>query len=81
MSVVGLSRQSSSVRGAAWGVFNALQLAFTLLWTAGWICLASLVRLVTRGRHWPLRMASRRLSLRMIWCGLRRRDILGVLQC
>jgi 1-acyl-sn-glycerol-3-phosphate acyltransferase len=59
MSVVGLSRPSSSARAAAWGAFNALQLAFTLLWTAGWIGLASLVRLATRGRHWPLRMASR----------------------
>ncbi|HET6435214.1 MAG TPA: lysophospholipid acyltransferase family protein [Xanthomonadaceae bacterium] len=32
---------------------------FTLAWTAGWISLASLVRLVTRGQRWPLRMASR----------------------
>jgi 1-acyl-sn-glycerol-3-phosphate acyltransferase len=32
---------------------------FTLAWTAGWISLASLVRLLTRGQRWPLRMASR----------------------
>jgi 1-acyl-sn-glycerol-3-phosphate acyltransferase len=43
----------------AWLLFNALQLLFTLLWTAGWICLALLVRVLTGGRHWPLRMASR----------------------
>jgi 1-acyl-sn-glycerol-3-phosphate acyltransferase len=43
----------------AWALFNALQLLFTLLWTAGWICLALLVRVFTGGRHWPLRMASR----------------------
>jgi len=43
----------------AWALFNALQLLFTLLWTAGWICLALLVRVLTGGRHWPLRMASR----------------------
>jgi 1-acyl-sn-glycerol-3-phosphate acyltransferase len=42
----------------AWALCNALQLLFTLLWTAGWICLALLVRLLTGGRHWPLRMAS-----------------------
>lgn len=59
MSVVGLPGRSLSLRGFAWTAFNAAQLAFTLLWTAGWICLASLVRLATRGRHWPLRMASR----------------------
>jgi len=43
----------------AWALFNALQLLFTLLWTAGWICLALVVRLLTGGQHWPLRMASR----------------------
>jgi 1-acyl-sn-glycerol-3-phosphate acyltransferase len=42
-----------------WACFNALQLVFTLLWTAGWICLALLVRVLTGGRHWPLRMAAR----------------------
>lgn len=43
----------------AWALFNALQLLFTLVWTAGWICLALVVRLLTGGRHWPLRMAAR----------------------
>ena len=43
----------------AWPLFNALQLLFTVFWTAGWICLALLVRMLTGGRHWPLRMASR----------------------
>jgi 1-acyl-sn-glycerol-3-phosphate acyltransferase len=42
-----------------WAVLNALQLVFTLAWTAGGICAAALVRLLTGGQHWPLRMASR----------------------
>jgi hypothetical protein len=42
-----------------WALLNALQLLFTLLWTAGWICLALVVHLLTGGRHWSLRMASR----------------------
>lgn len=41
-----------------WFVLNLLQLAFTLAWTAGWICLALLVYALLRDRHWPLRMAS-----------------------
>lgn len=44
------------MRRLAWALFNTLQLLFTLLWTAGWICLALLVRLLSGGRHWPLRM-------------------------
>lgn len=36
-----------------------MQLVFTLAWTAGLICLASLVRVATRSQHWPLRMAAR----------------------
>lgn len=59
MSVVGLPRRSLSVRRLAWRAFNAAQLVFTLLWTTSWICAASLVRLVTGHRHWPLRMAAR----------------------
>lgn len=43
----------------AWAALNALQLVFTLLWTAGWICAALLVLLVTRRRALPLRMAAR----------------------
>jgi 1-acyl-sn-glycerol-3-phosphate acyltransferase len=48
-----------SVSRMAWAVFNALQLVFTLLWTAGWICLALLVLLLARRRNLPLRMAAR----------------------
>lgn len=59
MSVVGLPRRSLSVRRLAWRAFNAGQLVFTVSWTASWICAASLVRLATGHRHWPLRMASR----------------------
>lgn len=43
----------------SWAAFNALQLVFTLAWTAGWILLALLVLLVSRRRRLPLRMAAR----------------------
>ena len=43
-----------------WALLNALQCAFTLLWTAFGILLAFVVLLLCGGRrHWPLRMASR----------------------
>lgn len=42
-----------------WLLLNSVQVAFTLLWTAGWICLALLVLVLTGGRRWPLRMAAR----------------------
>ncbi len=42
-----------------WAVFNTLQLAFTIAWTGVLIVIAYIVRVVTRGTHWPLRMASR----------------------
>ena len=58
MSVVGVRARPIALRRVAWLAFNALQLAFTLAWTAGWICLALLVRLV-RDERLPLRMASR----------------------
>jgi 1-acyl-sn-glycerol-3-phosphate acyltransferase len=58
MSVVGTRARPVALRRAAWGAFNAVQLAFTLLWTAGWICLALLVRL-SGARRIPLRMAAR----------------------
>jgi 1-acyl-sn-glycerol-3-phosphate acyltransferase len=44
---------------AGWAVFNALQFAFTLAWTAGWITLALLARLLARSDRPPLRMAAR----------------------
>lgn len=44
---------------AAWAAFNALQLAFTLVWTAGCIGLALLVRTVAGDARVPLRMAAR----------------------
>ena len=56
MSVVVGSR-SLPLRNAGWLALNALQLVFTLLWTAGWICLALLLRTVT-GERLPLRMAA-----------------------
>lgn len=42
-----------------WLLLNALQLVFTLLWSAFWISLALLVRGVTRGTSLPLAMARR----------------------
>ena len=42
----------------AWTAFNTFQLLFTLLWTAGCISLALLVRAVLRDAHVPLRMAA-----------------------
>ncbi|HEY4582822.1 MAG TPA: lysophospholipid acyltransferase family protein [Lysobacter sp.] len=43
---------------AAWRVANTLQLLFTLVWTAGCISLALLVRAVTGDARIPLRMAA-----------------------
>jgi 1-acyl-sn-glycerol-3-phosphate acyltransferase len=43
----------------AWAALNFVQAVFTLLWTAGWICLALLVLVLSGGRRWPLRMAAR----------------------
>lgn len=59
MSVVEQPSWRYALRHAGWIVLNCVQLLFTLAWTAGWICLALLVRVLTGGRHWPLRMASR----------------------
>ena len=58
MSVVGLPARGFGLRRAAWIAFNAAQLVFTLAWTAGWICVALLVRLL-RDERLPLRMAAR----------------------
>src|SRR5690554_5925231 len=49
----------SAVQRLAWGVHNAVGFAFTLAWTAFWICLALLVLLVTRRRDFALGMAAR----------------------
>ncbi|GAB2505781.1 lysophospholipid acyltransferase family protein [Lysobacter humi (ex Lee et al. 2017)] len=43
----------------AWAVANAFQLAFTLVWTAGGICLALALRVLLRDARVPLRMAAR----------------------
>ncbi|HET9034371.1 MAG TPA: lysophospholipid acyltransferase family protein [Dokdonella sp.] len=54
------SIRSRALSGFAWRVFNALQLLFTLVWTAVLVCLALLVLIISGDRkHWPLRMASR----------------------
>lgn len=43
----------------AWVAVNGLQLVFTIGLTAGLTPIAAIVRIVTRGQHWPLRIASR----------------------
>ncbi|MGA7298558.1 MAG: lysophospholipid acyltransferase family protein [Rhodanobacteraceae bacterium] len=50
-----------------WALSNSMQLLFTLLWTAACICLALGVLLVTRRRHWPLRMASGLWAPGLLW--------------
>lgn len=42
----------------AWPACNALQLAFTLLWTAAWISAALMLLALGGRRRWTLRMAS-----------------------
>jgi 1-acyl-sn-glycerol-3-phosphate acyltransferase len=60
MSVVGISQSRWRWRTLAWSAFNALQLVYTVAWTAGCITLALLVLLVGFcNRRVPLRMASR----------------------
>ncbi|MGJ4804759.1 lysophospholipid acyltransferase family protein [Luteimonas sp. SDU82] len=54
--------------GPAWRVWNALQFAFTLAWTAGWISLALLLRpLSGPGARLPLRMAARCWAPGLLW--------------
>lgn len=50
---------SQQLRALAWAVFNTLQFAFTLAWTAACICLAMAVLVVTGRRDIALRMAAR----------------------
>ena len=45
--------------GMAWAAWNAVQLVFTLSWTAGLMTLVPLVRLLSGSARGPLRMASR----------------------
>lgn len=60
MGVVGLEVRAPAARRAAWLVVNALQLGFTIAWTAGCITLALLVLPAAGGRRrLPLRMAAR----------------------
>lgn len=62
----------------AWTVINALQFALTLLWTAVWICLAFVVYVVMRDRHWPLRMAARCWAPGLLWIGGARLRVEGL---
>ena len=54
--------------GLAWRVWNTVQFAFTLAWTAGWITLALLVRPFSGpGARLPLRMAARCWAPGLLW--------------
>lgn len=62
MAVIGSSLRQGRTRGRAlaWRAFNAVQLVYTIVWTAGCISLAPLLLLATGGhRRLPLRAASR----------------------
>lgn len=60
MNVIGLETRPPALARLAWRSWNALQLVFTIAWTAGWICLSQAVRALAGGsRRVPLRMASR----------------------
>ncbi len=50
---------SGMPRRVGWTLLNALQLLFTVAWTASLIGPALLLRLLNGSCHWPLRMASR----------------------
>lgn len=51
------ARAASLPARGAWGAWNAVQLVFTLAWSAGCITLALLVRLLTGSTRLPLAMA------------------------
>lgn len=60
LSTDNMDVQSSPASGhLAWSALNALQLAFTLTWTAGWISLALLLRALGTAPEVVLRMAAR----------------------
>jgi 1-acyl-sn-glycerol-3-phosphate acyltransferase len=59
MSAIPISARSQWLGRAGWAVFNALQLLFTLTFTASLIVVALLVMVVQRSPRGPLRMASR----------------------
>lgn len=59
-------------------MFNALQFAFTLLWTAVLICVALLIHAVVRGRRLPLRMAARCWAPGLLWGAGARLQVSGL---
>ena len=59
-------------------MFNALQFAFTLLWTAVLICVALLFHAVVRDRRLPLRMASRCWAPGLLWGAGARLQVSGL---
>ena len=58
--VMNAGSRPAGVARFGWAVFNALQLVYTIVWTAGCIVLALIVKAARGGRtHLPLRMAAR----------------------
>lgn len=64
--------------GMAWTMANALQLAFTVAWTAGGMPVAALLHLLTRNQRWPLRMASRWWAPGLLWGAGARLEVEGL---
>ncbi len=63
-----LALDAGRLQRLLWAAANAVQFAFTLAWTAGWIALALAVWALSGGRRRvPLRMASRCWAPGLLW--------------
>lgn len=62
----------------AWKGINALQAAFTVAWSAGWITAALLARIVTGSNRLPLRMARSFWAPGLLAAGFMRLEICGL---
>jgi 1-acyl-sn-glycerol-3-phosphate acyltransferase len=79
VGVIGLEARSAAAKRAVWTAFNALQLIYTISWSAGCISLALLVRLLGGGRtRLPLRMASRLWAPGLLYGALARVQVEGL---
>lgn len=62
-----------------WRLYNVLQFAFTLAWTAGWITLALMLRPLSGAQaRLPLRMASRCWAPGLLWGAGARLEVEGL---
>jgi 1-acyl-sn-glycerol-3-phosphate acyltransferase len=61
-----------------WLILNALQAAFTVVWTAGWILVALAVCAVTRRRGPGLALARRVWAPGILWAGRARLEVTGL---